>query len=139
MIAPHMWQTRQGEPRDARSIATTAFVPRRDDIQNNRACIAINTQGALAALLLRPVAAHVHVPSAANRHGCKADCGVAVSSLLRQHSQHESGEDMTVLFKKSVHMLSTVPLLHRMLAHFWLIHAVVRIHDLILPLLSKCT
>lgn len=71
MIAPHMWQTRQGEPRDARSIATTAFVPRRDDIQNNRACIAINTQGALAALLLRPVAAHVHVPSAANRHGCK--------------------------------------------------------------------
>jgi len=44
---------------DATILRTTAYV----------ACIAINTQDALAALLLRPVAAHVHVPSAANRHG----------------------------------------------------------------------
>ncbi|KAM0709742.1 hypothetical protein Q7P35_003782 [Cladosporium inversicolor] len=48
-------------------------LPGRDNTLNNRTCIAINTQGALAALLRRPVAAHVHAPSAANRHGCKTN------------------------------------------------------------------
>jgi hypothetical protein len=94
VIAQQMWQMRQGKLRDARSIATTAFVPRCDDIQNNRACIAINTQGALAALLRRPVAAHVHVPSAANRHGCKMDwLAVAVSSHINRSTSQERHDD----------------------------------------------
>ena len=38
-----------------------------------RACIAINTHGALAAVLLRPVDAHVHIPNAASQHGCTTD------------------------------------------------------------------
>jgi hypothetical protein len=109
MIAQQMWQTRRGELQDARSIATTAFIPRRDDIQNNRACIAINTQGALAALLLRPVAAHVHVPSAANRHGCQIRL-TAVAVVSNNHGSTSQGrhDDCSKMYTRGIDCATTL-------------------------------
>jgi hypothetical protein len=136
VIAQQMWQMRQGELRDARSIATTAFVPRRDDIQNNRACIAINTQGALAALLLRPAAAHVHIPSAANRHGCKM--GWLLWQCHHTLIVARVREDTMIFSKACTHGIDCATTLLEA-RPFWKIHAVVRIHDLVLLPLSKCT